>query len=171
MSQAQGKVLVIGYGNPGRLDDGLGPSLAGRLEKLSLSGITVDADYQLNVEDAAAVAEHDTVIFVDAATVGEEPFFFERVFPTPGLGFSSHSVSPGALLALAQELFQKKTEAWILGIRGYSFNEFGERLSLRAQANLEKAAEFLENTLRQRVYRPTPVRPTLWVATDHGENS
>ena len=27
------KVLIIGYGNPGRLDDGLGPALADLMEK------------------------------------------------------------------------------------------------------------------------------------------
>ena len=37
------KALVIGYGNPGRLDDGLGPALAEAVEKLDLPGlITLD---------------------------------------------------------------------------------------------------------------------------------
>ena len=52
--KAPRKVLLIGYGNPGRLDDGLGPALAAAVEKLAIPGVTVDADYQLNVEDAAA---------------------------------------------------------------------------------------------------------------------
>jgi DNA-binding response OmpR family regulator len=45
------RVLVIGYGNPGRLDDGLGPALAETLQRLDLPGVTVDADYQLTAED------------------------------------------------------------------------------------------------------------------------
>jgi len=66
-------VLVIGYGNPGRRDDGLGPALAERLQELRLPGVDVDADYQLTVEDAAAAAEHDVVVFADAAQAGPEP--------------------------------------------------------------------------------------------------
>src|SRR3989339_2081336 len=64
------KILVICYGNPAREDDAIGPSIAEDLEKLNLSGIAVDSDYQLTVEDAALVAEHDVVIFVDASLEG-----------------------------------------------------------------------------------------------------
>ena len=74
--QVDAKVLVIGYGNPGRLDDGLGPALAAAIESAAPAGVTVDADYQLTVEDAAAVAEHDVVVFADAAVDGPEPFYF-----------------------------------------------------------------------------------------------
>jgi hydrogenase maturation protease len=168
MTEATGKVLVIGYGNPGRLDDGLGPALAARLEALALPGVTVDADYQLTVEDAATVAAHDVVVLVDADTSGAEPFHFDRLAPTPGLGFSSHSVSPGALLALAEDLFGARPEAWVLGIRGYDFNEFGERISERAQANLDAATAFVVATLRSRAFRTAPADPARSVETDEG---
>ncbi|MHC4675441.1 MAG: hydrogenase maturation protease, partial [Planctomycetota bacterium] len=68
------KILIIGYGNPGRLDDGLGPALANAVDKMNLPGVTAEADYQLAVEDAAALAQHDIVIFADADTCGNEPF-------------------------------------------------------------------------------------------------
>jgi len=169
MTHATGKVLVIGYGNPGRLDDGLGPALAARLEALELPGVTVDADYQLTVEDAAAVAAHDVVVLVDADTSGAGPFHFERLAPTPRLGFSSHSVSPGALLALAEDLFGARPEAWALGIRGYDFNEFGERLSERAQANLEAATAFVVNALHSRAFRRTPDELARSSEADEGD--
>ena len=82
------KVLLIGYGNPGRLDDGLGPALATAIEKLGIEGVTVDAAYQLSVEDAAAAAEHDIVVFADADVSGPEPFRFHRIEPAPALSFS-----------------------------------------------------------------------------------
>ena len=34
-------MLLLGYGNPGRLDDGLGPALAAQVERLALPGVTV----------------------------------------------------------------------------------------------------------------------------------
>jgi len=148
MSDRPRGILLIGYGNPGRRDDGLGPALAAEVERLGLPGVTVDSDYQLTVEDAAAVAQHDVVVFADAATSGPEPFGFERIEPRSALSFSSHSVEPSAVLALAQDLFGSRAPGYCLGIRGYEFNEYQERLSERAQANLATAAEFIASVLQ-----------------------
>lgn len=147
MAPDQPRILVIGYGNPGRLDDGLGPALAEALESLELPGLTVEAEYQLTVEDAALVAEHDVVVFADAAVDGPEPFEFRSVEPVAGAGFTSHSVEPAGVLALARELFGARTAGYVLGIRGYEFDEFGERLSAGARANLEAATRFLERLI------------------------
>jgi hydrogenase maturation protease len=142
-----GGILLIGFGNPGRLDDGLGPALAAEAERWSLPGLTVDADYQLTVEDAADIARHDVVIFADASVNGQEPFYVEHVTPRQSEGFSTHSVEPDALMDLAQRLFGATTRGYILGIRGYDFNEFGEGLSAKAQDNLRAASEFLRASL------------------------
>lgn len=142
------RILLIGYGNPGRLDDGLGPALAEAVERMGIPGVAVDADYQLTVEDAAAAADHEHVIFADAAVNGREPFFLRRVEPTPESGIGSHTVEPGAVMALAQDVFGARTQGWALGIRGYEFDEFGERLSDRALRNLAAALAFVEPLLR-----------------------
>jgi hydrogenase maturation protease len=149
MSEEVRRVLVIGYGNPGRLDDGLGPALAHELERAGLPGVTVEADYQLAVEDAQAVAEHDVVVFVDASLTGAEPFTFRRIKAKPGGHFSSHIVEPEGVLALAQELFDATTEAYVLGIRGYVFDAFGETISEQARANLAAALVFLGRVIRE----------------------
>jgi len=146
-------VLVIGYGNPGRLDDGLGPALAEALAARNLPGVTVEANYQLTVEDAAAVADHDVVVFVDAAVSGPEPYSFEPVQPKRNVSFSSHSIAPPAVLALAHDLFGAATRGYLLGIRGYRFNEFAESLSPPARANLDAALRFLEARLRDNAFR------------------
>ncbi|MDD3375432.1 MAG: hydrogenase maturation protease [Candidatus Omnitrophica bacterium] len=146
------KVLLIGYGNPGRLDDGLGPALAEAIEKLDLPDVTVDSDYQLTVEDAAAVAEHDVVIFADAAVDGQEPFFFQKIKPKSDVSFTTHSIEPEAVLALAHDLFQSKAEAYALGIRGYEFNDFGEKLSDKAQNNLLDAIKFIKSRLLEKKF-------------------
>jgi hypothetical protein len=51
-------------------------------------------------------------------------------------------------MMLAQELFGSLTKCFVLGIRGYEFNEFGERLSEKARANLLAAVGFIENKIR-----------------------
>lgn len=158
MSGHAPSVLVYGYGNPGRLDDGLGPAFVEALAKMRLSGVVVDSNYQLSVEDAAEVAKHEVVIFVDASVSGPDPFFFNRLEPKAALSFSSHSLEAPAVLALAEELFSSRASAYALGIRGYSFNEFGERLSPRAEANLARALQFMESVLRDHSFRPAEER-------------
>jgi hydrogenase maturation protease len=149
VSDARPRILLFGFGNPGRLDDGLGPALAARFETCPETNLTVDADYQLTVEDAAQVAEHDVVIFADAAVRGTAPFYFRRIRPEAEISFSTHSVSPAAVVALAQQMFGGRAAAFVLGIRGYEFNEFGERLSARARAHLADAEAFLRTAVRE----------------------
>jgi hydrogenase maturation protease len=154
----------MGYGNPGRLDDGLGPALIERLEGSAPADVTLDANYQLQVEDAATVAAHETVVFVDAAVAGPEPYCFARVEPEPGVSFSSHSLRPGAVVAAAQDLFAATTDAYVLCIRGYEFDEFGEALSEGARANLEAAFEFMARLMATRAFEEA-----VTVPASHGD--
>lgn len=164
-------VLVVGYGNPGRLDDGLGPALGDAIEALALPGVTVDVDYQLTVELAATAAEFDIVVFADADVSGPEPFWVRRMQAAEGgLGFSSHSLQPGDVLALVRDLFRAEPDAYVLGIRGYEFNEFGERLSAKAQSNLEAAVEYLASALRDGHVREIRAREASETAGASGEN-
>ncbi len=144
--------LILGWGNPGRLDDGLGPAFAETLETMDLPGVEVDADYQLQIEDAAEVASFERVVFDDADRSGAEPFWLRRLDSSPNgaaiASFTTHSVSPGAILTMTRELFDAEPEAWLLGIRGYEFSEFGEGLSERAKENLRQAVEFVSSALR-----------------------
>ncbi len=149
------RVLVLGYGNPGRLDDGLGPAFADAVAALGLAGVTVDSDYQLQPENALAVAEHDVVIFADAAVTGPEPFSFAGVAPRAETSFSTHSTSPAALLALARETFEAETRGYLLAIRGYEFDAFGEELSPGACENLAAALAFLTPRLKSRDFEGT----------------
>jgi hydrogenase maturation protease len=143
-----GGILVIGFGNPAREDDGLGPAAADIVEKAGISGVTVDIDYQLSVEHAADIASHDVVVFVDASVSDEEPFVFKKVTPKFIESFSSHSVVPEQALGLAEHLFKAKTEGYILGIRGYSFEMFNEKMTDRAKSNLQLAAGRLVAALK-----------------------
>jgi hydrogenase maturation protease len=144
MSAAAPDVLILGFGNPGRLDDGLGPAFAEAVEAMRLPGVTAEANYQLTVEDAAEVARHRVVLFADADVGGPEPFWVKRIDAgSAHASFSTHSVEPRAVLALARELFHAEPEAYLMGIRGYRFDAFGELLSPRAQENLAAAVAYV----------------------------
>lgn len=142
------RILVLGIGNPGRADDGLGAVAAERLESLGLRGVTCDANYQLNIEDALACSRHDVVIFVDAARDLRVPFIWTDVRAEAAVPAMTHTMGPGAVLAVCAELYGRKPEAHILAIRGYRW-DIGEGLSPRAERNLREAVRFLEGFVKQ----------------------
>ncbi len=135
--------LVLAWGNPGRRDDGLGPAFAEAIRARGLADLAVSADYQLQIEDAAELCGCARVLFVDADRCGPEPFRLHRLEPEAGgcdgPGFTSHGISPARVLRLGRELFGAAPEAWLMGIRGYDFDGFGEELSAAARINLESA--------------------------------
>jgi hydrogenase maturation protease len=149
------KVLLIGYGNPAREDDGLGPAAAQAIEKLGIEGVSVDSNYQLTVEDAASAAGHDVVVFVDAATQGKDPVVFYELEPKRRESFTSHSVDPEAILGLTHDLFNAETRGFMLGIRGYSFDMFKEEMTTEALKNLEAAVKFITPLLQEKSFEET----------------
>lgn len=151
------KILLLGFGNPARADDGLGPAVADSIEMKNLSDVTVEADYQLTVEDSAQIADYDIVIFADASTNGPEPFSFQLLNARQEGSFSSHSVEPAQVMTLAEKLFGSKAKAFILGVRGYEFDRFDAGLSRKAKANMEKAVEFIANLLKTKNFNKSKV--------------
>lgn len=137
-----GATLLIGFGNPGRGDDGLGPTFAGRIVARGLPGLTVDIDYQLTVEHALPIAGAATVVFADAAMDATEPFYFRPLAGDVPAGLGSHSVTPEAALSLARILFGAAPRGFVLGLRGASFGEMAEGLSAIALQSLDLAEAF-----------------------------
>ena len=143
------KVLVIGYGNPGRCDDGLGMALAERIRALEIPGVTVQIKYQLNVEDADDVAKHEVVVFLDACLCAPPPFFLRELDARAGtLEFTTHSLAPEGVLGLAKDVFHAPTQGYALAVRGYDFHDVGDDISKDAQANLEAAVTYLAEALQ-----------------------
>ena len=146
-------VLLIGFGNPGCQDDGLGPAFAEAIAALECDGVTVDADYQLVIEDAHAMAQHDVVVFADADAIGPAPFALTAVQGKASTSFSTHSVRPEALVWMTEQLFGRTVEAYILSIRGRCFEQLTEGLTPEASENLALALRFFEPVLRNRSFR------------------
>lgn len=141
------RVLVLGYGNPGRQDDGLGPAAATGIGGLGWPNITAYDNYQLNIEDAIDVAEHDVVWFVDAAKTGPSPYNVRDLSPASTIAFTSHIVRPEAILAIARQCYGRSPQAFLLAIRGYQF-EFIEELTVGAIDNLHAALVMLTERIR-----------------------
>ena len=140
------RVLVYGYGNPGRQDDGAGVALADALETWARSGerpwLTFDRNYQLNVEDALEASRHDIVLFLDASAEHGEPFRFLALQPSHSVSFTTHAMRPESVLALTRDLYAAHPVGRLLTIRGYSW-EPAQAMTAGARRNLHTAEQWL----------------------------
>lgn len=142
------RVLLLGYGNPGRGDDGLGPALVETVAP-NFPQVAAVVAMQLQPEHVLELANCDLALLADAGTDIPSPFTFEHLSPRRDLSAFSHSLSPWALLAVYQETLKAPPpSAFLLTIAGARF-DFGEGLSQRAQQNLEAALVFVEKLVRQ----------------------
>ncbi len=142
-TQPIAKLLLFGYGNPGRGDDALGPMLIERMDQLKLENVTCLDDMQLLIEHAIDLTGYDRVIFVDADMSCIEPFDFSAVKAEKDSSYTSHALTPAALLFVYQQVYQRNAPAtFLLRIRGYHF-ELGDELSDQASDNLQAAVQHI----------------------------
>ncbi len=142
------RIIIYGFGNPGRQDDGLGPAIISKLEEESIPGVRTECNYQLNIEDALLISEYQIAIFVDASINCGEPFSFNEIEQADEITFTTHSMSPGSVLALCSDIYDKKIKSFVLEIRGYEW-EMAEGLSRKARENLEKGYVFLKDRVAE----------------------
>ena len=144
------EILIYGYGNPGRQDDGLGNLFVEKTRQWAasegLDHIAFDSNYQLNIEDAAEIAGKDIVIFVDASIEDIEKFELSEITPESKVEFSMHSVSPAFVVKLCQDIYPETPKAYLLHLKGYEW-EFMEGITREAMNNMEAAFEFIKPLL------------------------
>lgn len=140
--------LVIGVGNPSRGDDAVGPLAVERLAALELPDVELLTDFQLQVEYLLDMAGRDTVVFIDATVdPGVESFTFEPIRAERDGSFSSHELSPQAVLAAYEQHYRTPPPpSHVLAIRGHGF-ELGAGLSAETAASLDAALGFLQARL------------------------
>lgn len=149
-----GRLVILGYGNPSRGDDALGPLLLDRIAALaaSLPGHSAPeliTDFQLQVEHAADLAETDLALFIDAGVSCPPPWRLERLRALQDVGYTTHSLSPSAVLTVFQQIYGKAPPpSFLLTVAGESF-ELGAGLSAAAAAHLESAVGFVDKLLAE----------------------
>ena len=133
-------LLVIGYGNTLRRDDGVGPRVADAVAALALPGVRALACPLLTPELADPVSRARVAIFVDAAVDAPREVQLRKLAPADTSQIMAHAASPATLLALARDVFGHAPEAWWLTIPVEDLG-IGEELSAFARRGLETAVE------------------------------
>lgn len=137
------RALVIGYGNPLRGDDGIGPAVVERFARLATAHVETAVCHQLTPELSERIAAMELVVFVDAQP-GDRPgaIALSRVLPESSRDPAAltHHAHPAALLSLARELYGNAPEAFLVGVTAAAF-ELGAELSQPVAAAVPDAVE------------------------------
>lgn len=148
-------LLIFGYGNPGRGDDALGPALVEAIEAMELPQLECQTDMQLQVEHVTDLRGRKVVLFVDADMTCAEPFEMDAIMPYKDDSYTSHAMSPQALLYAYEQVYGlMPPNSFVLRIRGESF-ELGDGLSIVARIHLKAALQHLMPLCDQ-------VSPVVW---------
>lgn len=144
-------VLVIGYGNPLRQDDGVAWHVAQKVEALhaGASDHYIVACHQLTPELAELLSTAAQAIFIDASVEGTPGTVDQRTV-TPSAGapeFGIHQFGPSELLATAQALYGASPVAQLVTVSGQDFG-YGEELSAPVQNALDAAVALVVQLTR-----------------------
>ncbi len=149
--------LIVGYGNPLRGDDGVGPQVAMAVSDWQVPSVKALSVTQLLPELSVEMAAADYVIFVDAGSKGEastlrlEPIVTPPAGPPPAL---NHVCGPAVLVALTQRLYGAHPQAWLLQIPTEHY-DLGRALSETANHGVDSALRTIEQ------FFTTYLRPTF----------
>ncbi len=144
-------LLVLAWGNLSRGDDALGPlCLAALREQLpdALQGqVEFLEDYQLQIEHALDLIGRQRVLFIDASLSCAAPFEVTTLQAAQDASFTTHALSPPALLQVFQDLQgEPPPPCTLLAIRGEAF-ELGEPPGPAALAHLQSALQWARRWL------------------------
>ena len=115
-----------------------------------LKEIEILSDFQLQIENALDLENRSLVLFVDASVSCVSAFHFALLEPARDKSYTSHAMSPAAVLDVYQSIKkQVPPPCFLLSIKAEKF-ELGEGLSTQAENNLDQACVFASNLLQKR---------------------
>jgi hydrogenase maturation protease len=136
-------LLVIGYGNTLRSDDGVGPKIAEAVAALNLPGVAALSCALLVPELADPIAHAAKVVFVDAAVDAPREVQLRAVTPAESSQIMAHAADPRSMLAVARDVFGQAPEAWLLTIPADNMG-IGEEFSGLARRGFSQALQLIQ---------------------------
>lgn len=135
-------LLVIGYGNDLRADDGAGRVVADTVEARGIEGVDVRSVSQLTPELALDIAGRHRVVFVDASVDADVLSIEPVTAGNPEAGVMTHHGDPASLLALVSHVGDQPSEAVVFSIPASDLG-LGFGLSERTQRAVDEAVEII----------------------------
>ena len=152
-------VVVVGYGNVLRCDDGVGWHAAERLvDDPRMDGVEVLQRHQLTPELALDISAASLVVVIDASSrLGPGEVRVDRVEPAVDDGPSgSHRLTPATLVALSHALYGRAADVFAVSC-GVQSLEVGEHLSPVVDAALPRLVDAVTGLVESRArLRPCP---------------
>ena len=158
------KLLLLGYGNPDREDDGVAWHILRALTiRLGLASpesyedefpesaqIDFAFHLQLTPEMAEDISAYEYVCFIDAHTgsIPEPVRLIDVVSEFQNSPFTHH-LTPQSLLSMCETIYEKKPDAALLSIRGYRFL-FSRELSKETAELVPQAVELIWDWINAR---------------------
>jgi hydrogenase maturation protease len=133
-------LLVIGYGNTLRSDDGVGPRVVEAVDALDLQNVQTLACDLLTPELAEPISRAKLVVFVDAAVDAPREVQLRPLAPAESSQIMAHAADPRTMLALARDVFGHAPPGWWLTIP-IENTRIGDQLSEFANTGLAVAVE------------------------------
>jgi len=143
-------LLVIGYGNDLRGDDGIGVAVADKLSETVLKdGVRILTCQQLTPELASEISKMDRVILIDAAQ-GSTPgkATVSRIEPDKDGATFTHELQPSTLLSCCLGLYGVCPETFLVSIVGSSF-DFSDKLSDALTRSMPQLVRFVREFIDQ----------------------
>ena len=141
-------ILVVGYGNPLRQDDGIGQHVAKTIADWNLPQVEAIAVHQLTPELAEYLIRAEMAIFVDACPVATSPDVSIQPLELAESGMTSgHSCDPQSLLAMTQALYGYHPRSWWVMVPGVHF-ELGECFSPIADQGIKTALQQIKQFIQ-----------------------
>ena len=146
---AESALTVFAWGNTCRGDDAIGPLIAEYLRDGDTPGLHIIEDHQLNIEHVTDLADAGAALFIDASVAVDAGCKLERIAPSKDGNFSTHAISPQALLNVYEKTLGKPPpESWMLHIAARDF-ELGAEPGDVARQALTEARHLLAGILEQ----------------------
>jgi hydrogenase maturation protease len=158
------KLLLIGYGNPDREDDGVAWHILRALtEKLGLDApasyedefpVAAEIDLvfylQLTPEMAEEISDYQYVCFIDAHTGSiPEPVRLIKVESEFQHSPFTHHLTPQSLMSMCETIYGKKPDAALLSVLGHRFL-FTRQLSEKTSQLVPQAVGLIWDWIRAR---------------------
>lgn len=120
-------ILILGYGNPLRSDDGAGVRLAEKLAEEKWENVEVMTAQQISLDMLEDMVRREKIILIDAASDGPR-VSIQNIKPGKRGLVMSHHTDPGALAGLAEKIYGRRLDMTVCRLRGENF-EVGTELS------------------------------------------